>query len=143
MPNVDVSREALEHVAGDDPETSSRLGRFDLTQGALGRVRVRYRDTVVFCEVYQHAGEPLQVHWMCPRCRGGGQGHMSRITSDRKKIEYDPKAQLDDGGQLNVEAFECPWELGDSQAGGDRRMEFGMGMCKLRLVIDNSVARDA
>lgn len=138
MPNVDPSREELEHVAGDDPDRSSGVGRFDLTQGALGRVRVRYRDTAIFCEVYQHAGEPMQVHWMCPRCHGGGKGYMSRITGDRKRIEYDPKAQLEDGGRLNVEAFTCPWELGE-----DRRMEFGLGLCKLQLVIDNSVARDA
>lgn len=136
MANVDLHREELEHVAGDDPEP--RIGRLDLTQGALGRVRVRYRDTVVFCEVYQHGNEPMQIHWMCPRCLGGGKGHMSRITADRKQIEYDPKSQSADGGRLNVETFTCPWELGE-----DRRMEFGLGMCNLRLVIENSVARDA
>lgn len=136
MANVDLHREELEHVAGDDPEP--RIGQLDLTQGALGRVRVRYRDTVVFCEVYQHGSEPMQIHWMCPRCHGGGKGHMSRITADRKQIEYDPRAQLADGGCLNVETFVCPWELGE-----DRRMEFGLGMCNLRLVIENSVARDA
>lgn len=132
-----MHREELEHVAGD-PAISSRVGAFDLTQGALGRVRVRYRDTVIFCEVYQHPGQPMQVHWMCPRCHGGGKAHMSRITGDRKRIEYDPKAQLEDGGRLNVEAFTCPWERGE-----DRRMEFGLGMCGLRVVIENSVARDA
>lgn len=138
MPNFDPAREELEHVAGDDPDKSSGVSRFDLTQGALGRVRVRYRDTAIFCEVYHHPGEPMQIHWMCPRCHGGGKGHMSRITADRKRIEYDPKAQRDDGGRLNVEAFTCPWELGE-----DRRQDFGIGLCKLQLVIDNSVARDA
>lgn len=68
---------------------------------------------------------------------------MSRIPSSRKRIEFDPRRRVEVGGELNVEAFECPWELGASQAGGDRRMEFGLGLCKLTLVIDNSVARDA
>lgn len=136
--NVDANHEDLEHVIGDDPDVSSRLGSMSLQQSMLGRVRVRYRDKVVFCEVYQHPGEPMQVHWMCPRCHGGGKGHMSRITGDRKRIEYDPKAQTEDGGRLNVEAFGCTWERGE-----DRRMEFGLGLCGLRLVIDNSVARDA
>jgi len=98
---------------------------------------------VIFCEVYQNPGAPMEIHWMCPKCLGGGHGYMSRISADRKRIEYDPRTQLEDGGRLNVEAFECPWELGDAQAGGDRRMEFGLGLCKLRLVIDNSIAKDA
>lgn len=136
--NFDPSREELEHLAGDDPSVSSRLGTMSLQQSMLGRVRVRYRDTVVFCEVYQHPGEPMQVHWMCPKCRGGGKGYMSRISGDRKRIEYDPKSQTEDGGRLNVEAFKCTWEAGE-----DRRMEFGLGLCGARLVIDNSIARDA
>jgi hypothetical protein len=133
-----ASDEDLEHVAGDHP--NGRLGTFDLSQGALGRVRVPYKDTGIFidCEVYQHAGEPMQIHWMCPRCHGGGKGHMSRITGDRKKIEFDPTRLKNMGGCLNVEAFTCPWELGE-----DRRMEFGLGMCKLTVAIDNSVAKDA
>jgi hypothetical protein len=143
MPNFDPAHEELEHVAGDDPDRSSSMGSFDLTQGKLGSVRVRYGDQMVFCEVYQHPGEPMQLHWKCPRCLSGGPNHMTRITGDRKKIDYDPRAQLDDGGRLNVEAFECPWDLGYVQAGGPRRQDHGIGMCKLTIEIANSVARDA
>ena len=60
MSNFDPAREELEHVAGDDPDRSSGMGSFDLTQGKLGSVRVRYGDQMVFCEVYQHPGEPMQ-----------------------------------------------------------------------------------
>jgi hypothetical protein len=132
--NVDPHREELHHVAGDRPH----VGTMRMTAGKIGDVRVRYRDTVVYCEVYQHPGQPMQIHWMCPRCLGGGNGYMSRISADQKRIDFDPKSQVEDGGRLNVEAFTCPWERGEG-----RRMEFGLGMCGLRIVIENSVARDA
>ena len=130
-----------EHVAGDDPSVSHKLGRFDLTRNGY-RIRVAYRDQHVYCELYVSADGQREIHWMCPRCHGGGKGYMSRIPSSRKQIDYDPKRLTHVGGALNVEAFVCPWELGDAQAGGDRRMQFGLGLCNLAIVIDNSVARD-
>ena len=126
-----------EHVAGDDPGITQKLGLFDLSRNAH-RVRVDYKGQAIYCEVYRHPDGSSEIHWMCPRCHGGGNGHMSRIPSSRKQIELDPNRMKSVGGCLNVEAFMCPWELGE-----DRRMEFGLGMCKLALVIDNSVARDA
>lgn len=126
-----------EHVAGDDPGLTQKLGLFDLSRNAH-RVRVDYKGQAIYCEVYRHPDGSMEVHWMCPRCHGGGKGHMSRVPSARKQIDFDPKKRVDVGGCLNVEAFMCPWELGE-----DRRMEFGLGLCKLALVIDNSVARDA
>lgn len=126
-----------EHVAGDDPGLTQKLGLFDLTRNAH-RVAVTYRGQRIYCEVYRHPDGSSEVHWMCPRCHGGGKGHMSRIPSSRKQIDFDPQKLTHVGGCLNVEAFVCPWELGE-----DRRMEFGLGICRLALVIDNSVARDA
>ena len=131
-----------EHVAGDDPSVSQKLGLFDLTRNAY-RVKVAYKGQTVYCEVYLHPDGSKEVHWLCPRCLCGGEKRMSRIPSTRKQIDFDPTRRQDIGGELNVEPFECPWELGESQAGGDRRMEFGLGLCKLVLAIDNSVARDA
>jgi hypothetical protein len=135
--------EELEHLAGDDPALRgdgplTRQGDIALTANALGKPRVRYKDRMIFVEVYQHPGEPMQVHWMCPRCGPLNDARMSTIRGDRKRIEYDPRRQVEDGGQLNVEAFECPWEL-ESKG---RRMDFGLGLCGLKLVIDNNIARE-
>lgn len=130
-----------EHVAGDDPNLSQKVGIFDLTRNAY-RVRVDYKGTNVYCEVYLHPDGSKEVHWLCPRCLCGGERRMSRISSSRKQIDFDPRRRTDVGGELNVEAFMCPWELGAMQAGGDRRQEFGLGLCKLVLAIDNSVARE-
>lgn len=130
-----------EYIAGDDPALTQKLGLFDLSRNAH-RVRVDYKGQAIYCEVYRHPDGSSEVHWMCPRCQGGGHGHMSRIPSSRKQIDFDPTRMKEVGGCLNVEAFMCPWE-NSGQAGGDRRMEFGLGLCKLALVIDNSVARDA
>ena len=126
-----------EHVAGDDPSLSSKVGIFDLARNGH-RVRVRYKDQHVYCEVYRAADGSQEVHWMCPRCHGGARGYMSRIPSSRKQIDFDPARLTEVGGELNVEAFVCPGELGE-----DRRQDFGIGLCKLELVIDNSVARNA
>lgn len=138
----DPSRETLEHLAGDDPRRHAgaveSTRQVDLERNALGRVRVRFRDVVVFAEVYQHPGEPLQLHWMCPRCGPLNAKRMSSIRGDRKRIEYDARQNLDDGGRLDVETFVCPWEL-ESEG---RRMEFGLGLCGLRLVIANNIARE-
>jgi len=139
MPNFDPEREELEHVSGDAPDDGSqgRLGLFDLTKNAY-RVRVRYKDMAIFCEVYQIPGEPIQIHWACPRCGPLNVKRMSTIWGNQKKIDFDPRAQIEDGGRLNVEQFECSWELESS----GRRMDFGLGMCGLKLVIDNSRARE-
>lgn len=131
-----------EHLAGDDPSLSKKLGIFDLSRNAY-RVRVPYKDQVVYCEVYLHPDGSKEVHWMCPRCHGQGKGHMSRISTPSKQIEFDPRRRVEVGGELNVEPFQCPWDLGDTQAGGYRKAEFGIGFCKLTLAIDNSVAKDA
>jgi ribosomal protein S27AE len=139
MPNFDPAREELEHIAGDDPSITEKLGLFDLTRSGY-RVRVRYRDTFVWCELYLGVDGVWTLHWKCPRCGRNPvhAEHMSTIDGHKKRIEYDPKSLIEDGGRLNVEAFTCSWELGE-----DRRMEFGLGLCKLALVIDNSVAREA
>lgn len=139
MPNVDLSTEELEHLAGDPPDGPGGIGRvglFDLTKNAY-RVRVRYADKVVECEVFAKPDEPVMVHWLCPQCGPGNPGTMSTLRGDQKRIEFDPHAQLEDGGRLNVEAFTCPWELDNK----GRSVGFGLGNCKLRLVIDNSRAR--
>lgn len=139
MANFDPSREELEHLAGDDPNVSSKLGLFDLTRSGY-RVRVRYKDTAVWCELYRGADGVWTLHWKCPRCgrNPAHDQHMSTIDGHNKKIEYDPNSQVEDGGRLFVEPFKCSWELDPS-----RRMEFNLGMCNLGLRIENSVAYDA
>ena len=103
MHNFDPEREELEHAAGDLPDDGAhgRLGIFDLTRGAH-RVRVRYRDQMIYCEVFKLPGEPINIHWMCPRCGPLNEARMSTIRGDQKQIDYDPTQQLEDGGRLNV-----------------------------------------
>ena len=138
----DPSRETLEHLVGDDPSLhtgpTQSVRDLDMSRNALGKARVRYRDMMIFVEVYQHPGEPIQIHWMCPRCGLLNAKRMSSIRGDRKRIDFDARRNVEDGGRLDVETFVCPWEL---ESDG-RRMEFGLGMCGLRLVIDNNIARE-
>jgi hypothetical protein len=143
MRTLNLQREELEHIAGDDPALYtegplSRAGDISLSRNALGKPRVRYKDMMIFAEVYHHPGEPMQVHWMCPKCGPLNKKRMSTIRGDRKKIEYDPRQNTEDGGRLSVETFQCPWEL-ESEG---RRMEFGLGLCGLRLTIEDNIARE-
>ncbi len=144
MPNFDPTREELEHVSGDRPTDGpvGKLGLFDLTRNAY-RVLVRYRDQVIECEVFALPGEPITVHWLCPRCGPSHTGVMSTINGAHKKIDFDPRRKVEDGGCLSVEPFKCSWELDGRTDGSARRQEFSLGMCSLTLAIDDNIAKEA
>ena len=136
------SRRELVQLAGDapDPTGQSSFRGAQSTHrlnAAKEEVEVVYKDFLLTVDVYRHEGAPIQVHLICPRCR-----HASRITGDRKAIDFDPTRNTQAGGLLSIEPFECTWELTDDKhtpglIGG------GINLCKLRLGITNNVARDA
>ena len=79
------------------------------------------------CEVYRaEEGGPWMVHSVCPRCR-----HSIIIDGRKKRVDFDPQRGL------FTEPFGCPWELSDD------RKEFGLSLCRLRVVYDGHVVRDA
>ena len=86
---------------------------------------------LVECEVYLSPDE-IMIHSACPKCR-----HMIKIDSSNKEITFDPERGI------FVEAFICPWEMGDAMAGGDRRIDFGVGLCNMRVEYAGFEIRDA
>lgn len=146
-PAFDPSREELVHLAGDAPDPLAGMAGIEhargggvtttmrLTKTAKGHPQIRYRDMLIEADVYAFDGEPVKVHLICPRCRNA-----LSISSDKKSLEYDPRQNVEIGGRLDVETFECTWELPEAN---DRKMEFGLGLCRWRVAIDNNIARDA
>ena len=109
----------------------------DLKQTAIAQVQLRYRGRQltpppgcqyieIECEVYRSPDGSLMVHSACPRCR-----HSITIDGTKKRVEYDPEKGL------FVEAFGCPWEMGEDH------QDFGVGLCRLRLEYAGREARDA
>ncbi len=110
----------------------STVVEHNLQDTAIGKVTLAYRGQYVppgmasleiECEVYEVDGL-LSVHSVCPKCR-----HAQWINGKNKKIDFDK-----DRGELHVQAFECPWEFD-----GD----FGMGLCRMKLLYAGKVAREA
>lgn len=115
-------------------------------------VVVLFGDVFMTLDVYVLPGEPMTIHLYCPRCT-----KHSRITGKHKEIAFDPMSlnpQIKkirasgnpelvplEMGRLSIEAFECPWEMGDDQhvQGG---VHTGVSLCRMRLVIDDNVARE-
>jgi hypothetical protein len=128
----------LVHIGGDVPDpsrqTSTRgfMSTVRLDKTAWGHPIIQYRDRagndfVLTADVYRMPDAPLKVMLFCPRCSTPNEMHTLSITSDRKKIEYDPKAgDPAKGGRLSIEAFKCTW-----------------APCSWRVFIDDNVAHDA
>lgn len=167
-PRVQASPRPREMVqlAGDAPDPTgqtSHRGLASTTRLDAGKLEVAvvYGDHLMTMDVYAIPGEPVQVHYICPRCRKQG-----RISSERKQIEFDPSstrpvrlpdgqlvakdrpARLPDGGlltnagALSIEPFECAWEVGDDPHTPGIRAG-GLTLCRLKLGIDHNVAREA
>ncbi len=144
------ARNELYQVAGDQADpmggaARGRAGQMNLTETALGHPYVRYKDQLLELDVYKIAGAPMYIHIICPRCHNA-----SKIQEDNKAFSYEPTripkilpfllsvgVGAPHGGSLSVEKFECSWEL------GPERQEFGVGLCRWRVGIDNNVAKDA
>lgn len=138
-------------IAGD-----THAGLASMTSLTAGKheVVVVYKDLLMTVDVYAVPGEPLKLHLYCPRCH-----KHSTVPGDRKAIDFDPRAPnpqqaairatsapelvaLAAFGKLSVEAFECPWEIGDEQH-AKTAVHTGVTLCRMRLAIDNNRAKDA
>lgn len=118
------------------PSTQGVTALHNLKGLAIGQAHILYKGKVppppgmthfeIECEIYEADGI-LSIHTVCPKCR-----HAQWIDGRNKKIEYDKEK-----GTLRVEPFQCPWEMG-----ADRR-EFGFGLCRLKLVYEGKIAKDA
>lgn len=129
----DPRKEDLVHLKGDDEHGYANDMR--LTKTALGHPEYRYRDRVVRCDVYRDpVTKRLSVHSMCPRCE-----NYIWISEPEKQIEFDPST-----GILSISPFECTWERGRGTEGTRQdRIAFGLGLCRLRIVVERNRARDA
>lgn len=158
-PQYAGKKREVAQLAGDAPDptgvTSHRgiQATHFLTAGKQ-EVVVVFGDLLMTVDIYTLPGEPVRVQLICPRCR-----KHSTITSDRKRIEYEPAAPnpmqkrilevagtsapelstIADFGRLSIEVFECTWEIGnDPHVVG--RLHTGASLCRQRLIIDNNRA---
>lgn len=145
----DPAKESLYSICGDAPDPSGMDPRMrgyqssiDMTKGALAKPLIRWRDRVIEGDLYEIEGK-LVLHLICPKCSspacnppcnipGHCGPHALYVRQERKAIEWDAERQL-----LSVESFECTWELPEG-----RRQEFGLGLCRWRVAIENNIARD-
>jgi hypothetical protein len=152
------TRRPMVQLAGDapDPTGMSRNRGMQSTHRldadkieVLVRYRGRVGDFDMTVDVYALPGTPPELHIICPKCR-----NKSRITAERKKIEFDandtrPYTFVDgsrmptNGGSLSVEPFECGWEMPDAGAHTPGIRAGGITLCRMRMAIDHSVAKDA
>ncbi len=146
-------------ITGDEPRGMSATQHLDSQKHEVVCVyRGRAGEVVLTVDVYAIPGEPITLHLFCPQCH-----KHSRVTGDRKAIDFDARAEnpmrgtileyashrglpelrdAADHGRLSVGAFECTWEIG-----GERHVpgavHTGASLCRMRLVIDDNRVRDA
>jgi hypothetical protein len=136
----------VQHLVGGDPRRGLQM-TMGLRRGLIGQPRVAFRpksfkvygkngeifdEVEITADVYQHEGEELQVHWMCPKC-----GNNNLFRAGNKKIEYLPNERIELGGRISIERFKCSWMVDTA------RKHFGMGLCNLVLVVDDNRAWEA
>lgn len=132
-------------IAGDPERGFTSTTRLDTMKQ---EVFVTYKDFLLTVDVYALPGQPIELVYVCPKCRKQG-----RITGDKKTIEFDPGAsrvmtlpngaKVPTGGQLSVAPFQCSWEMPDAGEHKAGIRAGGITLCKLTIAIDNNVAKDA
>lgn len=116
--------------------------------------RGRHGEFDMTVDVYELPGGLFELVLICPKCHGGNRGAGSRITSERKRIEFDrdhgrPYTFVDgsrlpyNGGDLSVEPFECSFELNSNERHVIGQRGGGGNLCRMRLAIEHSIAKDA
>lgn len=149
-PQTATAKKSLVHIGGDvpDPMGSGRLGMqstVNLERSALGHPEIRYssrdgQEYLITADVYAQDGCPMEVLMYCPRCSQPGNMHGLRLTSDKKRIDYDPKSLVELGGRINIEKMQCTWEV-DTHKEASRVSS--MNLCRWTVVVVDNVARDA
>ena len=150
MPRQLTDQEAerqLVHIAGDPDEVYEARKKYpkhgsfadglaqDIRLDRMGEANpvVRYKDFVLDCDLFIAPDQSeLTLVLICPVCH-----NQLKVSSKDKTIHWD-------GKNVSVEPFACTWELGRGTAGttGDR-IEFGLGLCRWKVGIENGIARDA
>jgi hypothetical protein len=132
-------------------------------------VVVVFGDMLLTVDLYALPGEPVRAHLICPRCHKqlqiqgdrkhiefdprvmnpmrtqvleAARGRALRAPSiEAARHELAELVAIADFGRLSVEAFECPWEMGDAPH-VPGQVHTGASLCRQRLVIDNNRARE-
>lgn len=145
-----AQKRQMVQLAGDERRGMTSTTRLDTSKvEVLVAYRGRIGDFDMTVDVYAIPGEPLELHIICPKCR-----HKSRITQQRKQIEFNPgdfrpytfvdgSRMPTNGGLLNVETFECGWEMPEA---GEHKVGLrtgGITLCRMRMAIDHNEAKDA
>jgi hypothetical protein len=129
--------DVLERQDAGGPGAGGLSAGYDIRQTALAHPLVRYSgkfgEFVLTTDLYPDPEGGMMLHLYCPVCSTPEKPHNLRISSSRKKMEYDKNRGI------SVETFACTWELPEADT---RKMEFGMGLCRWRVIIENNVARD-
>lgn len=144
-PGEQKKRQEMVQLAGDPEHGYTSTTRLDTMKQ---EVFVTYKDFLLTVDVYALPGQPLELVYVCPKCRKQG-----RITGDRKTIEFDPHAsrvmplpngaKVHTGGALSVEPFQCSWEMPDAGEHKAGIRSGGITLCNLKIAIDNNVGKDA
>jgi len=137
-----IAGDGLTHVHGSEEKGISSDTR--LTKNAFAHPMIRYSgrfgEYVLEGDLYQMplaAGKSeLMLHIICPVCSTPETPHALRVTSSMKKMEYDNTRGV------SVETFGCTWEL-PAAGSTPGALQFGMGLCKWRVAIENNRAYDA
>ncbi len=144
-PGEQKKRREMVQIAGDPEHGYTSTTRLDTMKQ---EVFVTYKDFLLTVDVYALPGQPIELVYVCPKCR-----HQGRITGDRKHVEFDPSssrvmvlpngAKLHTGGDLSVEAFQCSWEMPDAGEHKTGIRAGGITLCNLKIAIDHNIAKDA
>lgn len=150
---VDPSKQEVYTICkSPDPTGTGDMGFMStIRPQRLAVTLVRHGDLLLEADLYAAEGMPGQVEVLifCPRCK-----HQLRIGPERKRIAFDLEATpawvaptalalpepIVAVGRLDVERFECTWELDTDKPVGVSRA--GENLCRWRAAIDNNVVRE-
>ncbi len=144
-PEGEKQKREMVQLAGDPQRGYASTTRLDTMKQ---EVFVTYGDFLLTVDVYALPGQPIELVYVCPKCR-----HQGRITGDKKHVEFDPGAsrtlalpngaRVPTGGDLSIEPFQCSWEMPDAGEHKPGIRAGGITLCNLKLAIDHNVAKDA
>lgn len=141
----EAKKREMVQLAGDPQRGYVSTHRTDTLKK---EVFVTYGDFLLTVDVYNLGDQPIELVYVCPKCR-----HQGRITGAQKAIDFDHAdsrpmklpngAVVPTGGRLSVAPFQCSWEMPDAGEHKPGIRAGGITLCQLKIAIDNNVAKDA
>lgn len=144
-------KKKLVHMAGDQDTGTLTTMRLDANKLEV-LVFYRSRDLWMTVDVYKVPGEPVNLHFLCPKCENA-----LSIPGHKKDIDFDgsavnpllttilasppPDWDLADvqwlravgaRGEVSCERFQCTWELPGTHE-----------LCRWKAVFDKNICKDA